>query len=980
MKPRSPRRTSCLIIFAVFAILVVPALAEPFAVPIITFVSPVSANPGGAAFTLTVNGANFFGTSVVYWSGTALATTYVNSDQLTALVPATLTASSGTGWITVATSPCGAGCKTISPSSNVFYFPVIPATSGYTAVPLTATVGNTPLKLATADLNGDGNLDLAVANYSDSTMSILLGNGDGTFQTQQTYTTLHSPVGIAVGDLNGDGIPDLVVGNDSTSGGLNIFLGNGSGGFTAGTSLTGGVCLLEPALADLNQDGNLDIVVGDYGTGDCGSGNSNSNTIYVYLGNGDGTFGPPTTVTGSNAVWGMVVADFNGDGILDLAAADYGNSTVDIYLGNGDGTFGTVAQITANSEITQLKAADFNGDGNVDLLASSEYSGSGFSIFYGNGDGTFQPPITAAGAGDEFSTGETGDMNGDQILDIVGNTFSTSYLWLGAPVNTFQSPLTVGTVGINYGIVLANFATAGGLNIATISNASNEIVVFVPTVVISPPSQNFGAVNVGSSAQQVFTVTNDTSSTVTISSITFTGANPTDFAQNNTCSSPLASAATCTITVTFTPADMGSFSATLNVADNAPASPQTASLTGTGVAAPIVSLSPASLAFGNVNLGATSAAQPVVLTNTGNAALVITSIGFTGTNSADFAETDNCPGTLNPSAQCTLMVTFTPSLVGAESASLQFTDNAADSPETVSLTGTGVSSFPVVRLSPTSLAFGNVTIDTTSPSQPVVLTNTGTAPLTIVSIGITGANSGDFAQTNNCPGSLNPSSQCTVTVTFTPSLTSAESASLQFTDNAGDSPETVALSGTGAVAPGYSIAANPTSLTIQQGQAGTTTLTISPVGGITGTVNFSCTGLPAKANCAFSPAQATLSGNNEPVTVTLTVNTTGSNGVLSQIRKPSLPWTSIRALAVFAFPSAFLLLTVPGRIKASKRSKRYLYLALLLLIGVFTVFGMVACGGGSSQATPPGQYSVSVVAAASGSGNQTAVVSITIAQ
>jgi hypothetical protein len=847
----------------------------PNPVPIITFVSPVSVNPGGAAFTLTVNGANFLNdVSVVNWNGTPLVTTYVSSDQLTAAVPAAQIANSGTGWITV-TNPvcgecCGGGrsCETVSNlASNVVYLPVVPLTSTYTAVPLNATVGSAPLNLTGADFNGDGNLDLAVSNVADNTISILLGNGDGTFQPQTTLSTLAQPFNIAVGDINGDGIPDLVVGNDAGSGGLNVFLGNGSGGFTAGTTLSGGGCLLEPTLADINRDGKLDIVVADQ----CPQ---SANTIFVYLGNGDGTFAAPAGITGSPAGWGIVVADFNGDGFLDLAIADYANNSVDVYLGNGDGTFGTVNYVSAGFNVTQLVAADFNGDGKVDLLATSPYSDSGVNILYGNGDGTFQVPTVVAGSGNGFPTGATGDLNGDQILDIIGATFSATDLWLGAGEGAYQPQLTIGASGFSYGVVLANFATGGGLDVATVGSSGNQVIIFVPTVLVSPSSENFGSVAVGASAQQVFTVTNDTSSTVTISGISFTGANPGNFSQINTCTTtPLAAGATCTVTVTFTPTATGSYSATLSVADNAPASPQTASLAGSGVAAPIVSLSPTTLALGNVNLGSTSASQSVVLTNTGNAALVIASIGITGTNSADFAETNNCPGTLNPASQCTLMVTFTPSLVGAESAALQFTDNAGDSPEMVALSGTGVN-----------------------------------------------------------------------------------------------------------VPPNYSVVASPTSLTIAQGQAGTTTLTITPVGGMTGTVAFTCTGLPAKASCAFAPTQIVMTGNDAAATVTLTVNTTGSNGVLSMIRPPVFRWTSMRWLALFTFPAGFILLALPGRMKAAKRRRRYVYLALLLLVGGITAIGMTACGSSSFQATPTGQYSVNVVASVSGSNNQSAVVSVTITQ
>jgi hypothetical protein len=863
MKPNSAMR--CILLLVLVATLAASALAAipSLPVPIITFLSPVSAHPGGDVFTLTVNGANFVnGSSTVNWNGTPLATTFVSSDQLTATVPAAQIANGGTGWITVANSFCG-NCSGVGGlTSNVFYFPVISATSTYNAAQIATTVGNGPLDLAAGDFNNDGKLDLAVANVDDSTVSILLGNGDGTFQPQTTLSSFVEPFGIAVGDLNGDGNPDLVVGNDSGAGGLNIFLGDGKGGFTAGTFVSAGFCLLEPVLADVNRDGSLDIVVGD----ECAS------SILVFLGNGDGTFGSPLTVTSTGQDFGIVVADFNGDGILDIAAANYNNNTVDIYLGVGDGTFGAATPVSNAFDLISLAAGDFNGDGKVDLLGADEGGNTGgIYLLYGNGDGTFQTPIAVAGAGGGYFSVATGDLNGDGNLDIIGaSTGGLLQIGLSTAEGTFSPLQALGNASVTFEMAVGNFATGGGLDIATYGSSGNQINVFLPTVVISPSTQNFGPVAVGASAQQAFTVSNNTSNTVTISGVTFTGSNPADFSQTNTCTSPLATSATCTVTVTFTPATTATFSATLTVTDDAPASPQTASLTGSGVAAPIVSLSPTTLTFGNQTISTTSASQPVTLSNTGNAALNVASIAIAGTNGADFAETNNCPEVLTPTAQCTVTVTFTPSVLSAETASLQFTDNAADSPESVALSGTGVN-----------------------------------------------------------------------------------------------------------VPPNYSIAANPTSLTITQGQSGRTTLTITPVGGITGTISFSCTGLPAATNCVFAPAQVTLSGDTTPATVMLTVNTTGSNGVISQLRPPLSGWPSLHANAVLILPAGFMLL-IPVWMVPLKKRQRYAWLGVLLLLGTFTVMGMTACGGSSSKATPAGTYSVKAVASIGGSNSQSAVVSVTV--
>jgi hypothetical protein len=286
---------------------------------------------------------------------------------------------------------------------------------------------------------------------------------------------------------------------------------------------------------------------------------------------------------------------------------------------------------------------------------------------------------------------------------------------------------------------------------------------------------------------------------------------------------------------------------------------------------------------------------------------------------------------------------------------------------------------PVVVLSPTTLSFGNQNIGAPPTSLPVTLSNTGNAALNIASISITGTNSGDFAQTNNCGATLAPSTQCTVNVTFAPSVAGAETASLQFTDDAGGSPQQVPMSGTGVSAPpSYSITANPTSLSIAQGHSGSTVLTITPIGGMTGTMTFACTGLPAKSNCSFSPSQVVMVGDNQPATVTLTVHTTGPNGVLSELRSLPLRWISPNSQALFIFPAGLMIFLIPAWMTTPKKRRRYFYLPILLLLGALTVIGMTSCGSDSSKATPTGQYSVNAVATVGGANSQSAVVTITI--
>ncbi len=216
---------------------------------------------------------------------------------------------------------------------------------------------------------------------------------------------------------------------------------------------------------------------------------------------------------------------------------------------------------------------------------------------------------------------------------------------------------------------------------------------------------------------------------------------------------------------------------------------------------PAVSLSPASLSFANQNVGTSSTAQTVTLTNSGTGALTLTGISIGGTNAGDFAQTNTCPispSTLAAGASCSVSITFTPTVAAARSASLSIADNAAGSPQSVALSGTGVTPTPAVSLSPPSLSYNTQNVGTTSAAQTVTLTDSGAGALTITSIGMTGTNSGDFAQTNNCPSSpstLAAGASCIINITFAPTDTGTRTASLSISDNAAGSPQSVALSG-----------------------------------------------------------------------------------------------------------------------------------------------------------------------------------------
>jgi two-component sensor histidine kinase len=419
---------------------------------------------------------------------------------------------------------------------------------------------------------------------------------------------------------------------------------------------------------------------------------------------------------------------------------------------------------------------------------------------------------------------------------------------------------------------------------------------------IAPGSVVFGNQTINTtSAAQIVTLTNTGNAALSIAGITVTETNAGDFAQTNACGSSVAAGANCTIAVTFTSTATGARTGTLTVTDNnngMAGSTQTVSLSGTGtsVPAPVVSLSPTSLAFDNQAVDMTSTAQSLTLSNTGNAALSITSLALTGTNASDFAQTNNCAASVAAGTNCTISVTFTPSASGSRTASVSITDNASGSPQTVSLSGTGTAA--LVSLSPTSLAFGNQPVGTTSAAQSLTLSNTGNAALSITSLALTGSNASDFAQTNTCGSSVAGGANCTISVTFTPSGSGSRTASVSITDNASGSPQTVSLSGTGTAA---LVSLSPTSLAFGNQSVGATSaaqsLTLSNAGNaalsitslaLTGTnasdfaqTNTCGSSVAASANCTISVTFTPAASGSRTASVSITDNASGSPQTVS---------------------------------------------------------------------------------------------------
>lgn len=325
--------------------------------------------------------------------------------------------------------------------------------------------------------------------------------------------------------------------------------------------------------------------------------------------------------------------------------------------------------------------------------------------------------------------------------------------------------------------------------------------------IISPSatSFSFGNVTVGmTSASQTLTLTNKGSSPLILSSIGFSGGNTGDFAiAGNTCTTGgtgLGLNGTCTITLAFKPTAIGNRSTVLAISSNDPATPTlNVSLSGFGTQS-TAAVSPASLAFPVQLVNTTSAVQTVTLSNSGNVAFTINSITLTGTNSTEFVLSNGCGASVAAGGNCILGVSFRPAGSGSRTATVNISTTANVNPNpTVVLKGTGTQ----VNLDATVITFAPQAIGTQSASQSVTLTNTGPAALRITAVGLTGANPGDFSQTNNCPigGSLGAGGSCRANVRFTPTAVGTRTATLSITTNdLGTPTATVALSGIGVQA------------------------------------------------------------------------------------------------------------------------------------------------------------------------------------
>jgi hypothetical protein len=600
--------------------------------------------------------------------------------------------------------------------------------------------------IASSDFNTDGKLDLVVTGSSG--VSILLGNGNGTFGAPTTFAVGNLPSWVAVGDLNGDGKADLAVANGSGSDGASVLLGDGTGSFGAATSVPAGGSASFVTIADLNADGKADLAV------------VNSSTVSIVPGNGDGTFGTSAPLTAGTPD-SVSVGDFNGDGLPDLTATSFippggGGSAMLVWLNDGTGGFSFSAKYVTDaygSNPIGSTVADFNQDGILDILAVNDFSDT-VSLYTGVGDGTFNPQVSMV-VGDRPTWVLPADFTGDGRLDmaIVNSNSGTvtvidtpkpaSHLHLDAvPAatagNSFQVTVTAfdedgqqvpdftGSVTLGSSDVQADLPLPNPFTFTLSDQGTHTFDVTLKTagpqdVTVTGPFGTLTAtIQVASAAADHFEFDAPTAGTagqpfdVTVRTIDTYGNHATDFTGTVqfTSTDPNAGAGK-PVDYPFTIADAGSHTFTGGFT-LLTAGSQTVSVTGAGLTAVDATLNVDPAAASRLTISAppsTQAGNAIDVTVTAFDPYDNLATGFTGT--IHFAHTDPIAGTIpdyqfTGSEQGTHTIQVTLKRAGDQNVSVSATGLTGDQ-----VTGIHVTPGPV-----TKLAFVNG-VANTFPNLPI---------------------------------------------------------------------------------------------------------------------------------------------------------------------------------------------------------------------------------------------------------------------
>jgi len=781
------------------------------------------------------------------------------------------------------------------------------ATSSMT-IAQSPAVGQNPSSVVTADFNGDGIPDFAVLNELGHSITILLGKGDGTFQAATNTLQLSSqgsgPLMAVVGDFNRDGNADLavVMGNSST---IAVFLGHGDGTFAPAilNSQAASVSYLL-VVADFNGDGIEDLAVENS--------NSGSGSISILLGNGDGTFNASTVVvSGIISPADLVEADFNGDGIPDLAFVNGGvPSSVVVLLGNGDGTFKTLPAVSTPGYLTYIAVGDFNQDGKPDIFA---FAANGTTTLLGNGDGTFS---AAAGAQPIISPTPQGiavaDFNGDGKPDIalLFQDVSTVYTLPGNGDGTFGAAVTIPLpAGAEPSAIVAGDWNGDGIpDLATANENLNSItsLTSLRTQQVTATATNIAAVGVG---QHLVDAAYSGDSDYT-GSISGTIALSGPIAQ--TISFPQPTAGSVGEQMTLTATASSGLPVTFSILSGPATLSGTNNATITYTAAGTVVIE--AIQSGN---GTYSAATPVTQSVSVTSSAQTITFGVLPTTA--FTST---PPALNATASSGLTVSYastTQSVCTVTGGKITFvtagtcTVTASQPGNTSYAAATPVTQSFAVTATTQTITFAALP-NTTLASSPLTLTATASSGLTVSYTSTTSS----VCIVSGSTLTLIAAGTCSITASQAgnTSFAAATSVTQSFTVTSLDFTMQVFGAST---------------LSVSSGSSATYTLAVAPSGGsYPGTVSFAVTGLPTGAAATVSPT--TLSSTSGAQTVSVTVSTVST--VASNSSKGVPPWSL-----------ALLILPLVGLRYSRKRIAQRLCLLLMLAIGGF------ATGGCSSNAS-----------------------------
>jgi hypothetical protein len=539
-----------------------------------------------------------------------------------------------------------------------------------------------PESIAVGDFNHDGKPDLAVAAYfQNDQLMVLLGNGDGTFQSPVNYAAGVGPYSVATADFNRDGNLDLVVADYAIAGTVSVLLGNGDGSFQAGRTYGTPETPKFVAVGNLNGDNKLSLVVMD------------SPYVSVMPGNGDGTFQPAINFSPTYAPSALGIGDFNHDGKLDIAIGEQfaGTSQVQIYFGNGDGTFQQGASYAVGTQPTSIAVGSFRANGKLDLAVASSL-GAGVSVLLNNGDGTFQPSVTYPTPNAYWVA--AADLNGDGKLDLAVANFNvgtspptavTSIL-LGNGDGTFQNAVNYPSGGENTYVAIGDFNRDKKPDLIVTDPLNNDVLVLLNTGVVSfsPTTPLTFSPQLLGTESGVLTVslTNTGTTALTISSMSVQG----EYKLSDTCGQTVGAGAKCSINVRSAPTTEGTLTGTVTIHDSASSKPQVIELSGAGT---VVKLEPASLDFSPQAVHTKSPPKQVQLTNTASISLTISNVYLEGANWTSFSQTNNCGTSVAAGSSCTFTVTFDPTKKGSLTSDLDVYDSGGGTFQRVTLSGTG---------------------------------------------------------------------------------------------------------------------------------------------------------------------------------------------------------------------------------------------------------------------------------------------------